>query len=650
MAVGYSLFYYVLLLSSNDVYTLAVLLLKLPNKQWNVLNLSNCNITEKSCDVFCEVFRTQNVAPKVKSVNISYNKIQFESLSKLCNLLRNWQTKELTLSIDILYDKATMNAIKTFTSKLQQRLQANWFKEQDILLITWFAKHHRILLLYASKNKEVLSEYVYCNKVDHRSIELVMQRLKSKYVKTVSHLVFIYAPIDVDKCSTLLSCFQHVRLYGSCFHSKGALLLGNAVNVEYFYKDHSIQQCILDYMSTSLYNPDYSSSSYLQTLPVERVEKVKNGINYCLTYFSASSRSLFVQNIRITSKSNKADDISLILSCNFHIQKLYISKINLRTLGAIKIANALKSTSLLTVINISDNNIGSEAANDIASALSHNFNLQEFYATNNSLETSGAIKIAKGLKNILSLKDLFISSNNIGSEAADDIASVLSHSFNLQRFWIDNNNLETSGAIKIARALQNITSLQHLNISNNNIGSVAATFIESILFHNTEMRVFYNNGNNFETRGAIKIARGLQSTKFLQAFYISYNSAGSKGGNHVYINIQIMPWDCSCRISEKNLGTIEKTGAMNCTSYASLSNTDSGAANELDAILYHINLQTCSITGIKFETSAAIRFAKVFTHDASSLNKFYISNCTINGELADYISDVLYHSTKLQEL
>ena len=50
-------------LSVNDMYTLAVLLLRSPDKEWELLkfNLSRCNIDDRGCNAFCEMFHSERV-------------------------------------------------------------------------------------------------------------------------------------------------------------------------------------------------------------------------------------------------------------------------------------------------------------------------------------------------------------------------------------------------------------------------------------------------------------------------------------------------------------------------------------------------------------------------------------------------------------
>ena len=158
------------------------------------------------------------------------------------------------------------------------------------------------------------------------------------------------------------------------------------------------------------------------------------------------------------------------------------------TEGMIKIAEALKNISTLTVFDIINNGVGEEAADDIAAVLSHNTRLQELDFGHNSFRSDGMIKIAKALQNISTLTIFAINKNGIGKRAADDIAAVLSHNTKLQRLDFGYNHFRSAGMIRIAKALQNISTLTIFAINNNSIDEKAANDIAAVLSHNRKLQ------------------------------------------------------------------------------------------------------------------------------------------------------------------
>ena len=85
-------------LSPNDLRILAIILLQSPNKHWKAINLLHCNIDDNSCSAFCLAF--QKVPLNVKSVDVSNNEFDLEHLSKLCKILKSWNTEELAYQGD----------------------------------------------------------------------------------------------------------------------------------------------------------------------------------------------------------------------------------------------------------------------------------------------------------------------------------------------------------------------------------------------------------------------------------------------------------------------------------------------------------------------------------------------------------------------
>ena len=195
----------------------------------------------------------------------------------------------------------------------------------------------------------------------------------------------------------------------------------------------------------------------------------------------------------------------------------------LKTSGMIRITKALHIVSTLTVFDINNNDVSEEAADDIATVLSRNTNLQSLLLYNNSFKTVGMIKIANALRNVSTLIEFNIGNNGVGEEAADGIAAVLSQNTKLQKLNFCKNTFKTPGMIRIARSLQNISTLTVLNISKNGIGDEAADDIAVVVAHNTQMQRLSLCDNYFQASGIIKITEALQNTSSL----VKYNIAGN---------------------------------------------------------------------------------------------------------------------------
>ena len=624
-------------LSPTDVRALAVLLLTSPNKQWDMINLSDCKIYDKTCNYFCENFHSQNVTLNVKTVDISCNYIHYDSLKRLSGLLRSWNTKKIIISINTLYDLNIANFISGYTSNVLkvnvEKIPANRLL-CGILLVTYVHDQNRTIIVCSDPYRICCCQFTNCQLCDEKVINYIRKHFNT-------HIAISYTIPN----TLLLDDFQHIGVCGFNLLSKTVYLRREGLKIEFLHTISSPHQYVADYTTAVVCHSYHSNKSYLRTLSKQEADTIQSLTS--LTVFDVSNNNI---------GSEAADDIAVVLCSNTKLQKLYIQENNLETSGAINIVQGLQNTLSLTELNISSNNIGSEAADDIATVLSHNTKLQMLYLQENNLETSGAIKIARGLQNAKYLTEFNISSNNISSEAADDVATVLSHNTKLQMLYLQENNLETSGAIKIARGLQNAKYLTEFNISSNNIGSEAADDIAAALCHNTKLRKFYIWKNNLETSGAIKIARGLQSTKSLTEFNISSNNIGNEAADDIAAVLSHNTKLQKFYVGGNNLETsgaikiargLQNTSSLTVLNISS-NNIGSEAADDIATFLSHnTKLQMLYLQENNLETSGAIKIARGL-QNAKYLTEFNISSNNIGSEAADDIAVVLSHNSILK--
>ena len=129
-------------LSPNDIDSLAVVISKLHKKEWEELNLSKCNVDDKNCAIILDVFSTKRETLTIKSVDISFNELHWESLETFCDIMRLWQTKELVVSPDSLSSTATSAKINQSIYDLTNAAKTARYKGQnsdDTLLVTYIS-------------------------------------------------------------------------------------------------------------------------------------------------------------------------------------------------------------------------------------------------------------------------------------------------------------------------------------------------------------------------------------------------------------------------------------------------------------------------------------------------------------------------------
>ena len=93
----------------SDLNTLGFFLIRSINKEWDVLDLSNCNIGNKGSNILCDRFLDNDVRSivTIKMVNLSYNQLKFSSLIRLFCLFNSWHTSEIIITDDAIRDNTT---------------------------------------------------------------------------------------------------------------------------------------------------------------------------------------------------------------------------------------------------------------------------------------------------------------------------------------------------------------------------------------------------------------------------------------------------------------------------------------------------------------------------------------------------------------
>ena len=93
----------------RDLNTLGFFLVRSLNKEWDELDLSNCNIGSEGINILCDSFLDKDVRGivTIKMINFSYNQLKFSSLTRLFGLFNSWHTSEIFITDDAILDNAT---------------------------------------------------------------------------------------------------------------------------------------------------------------------------------------------------------------------------------------------------------------------------------------------------------------------------------------------------------------------------------------------------------------------------------------------------------------------------------------------------------------------------------------------------------------
>ena len=83
----------------SDVNTLGFFLIRSITKQWEILNLSDCNIGSVGINILCDRFLSKESREIVviKKVDFSYNQLNLLSLMQLFDLFKSWHTSQVII-------------------------------------------------------------------------------------------------------------------------------------------------------------------------------------------------------------------------------------------------------------------------------------------------------------------------------------------------------------------------------------------------------------------------------------------------------------------------------------------------------------------------------------------------------------------------
>ncbi|RKP21763.1 RNI-like protein [Rozella allomycis CSF55] len=196
----------------------------------------------------------------------------------------------------------------------------------------------------------------------------------------------------------------------------------------------------------------------------------------------------------LTENSKNLSENNIGSSCMEAICQGLGNNNSLKTLvlkNCVHLANAMKKSSKLTILDVSHNNIGDIGAGLLASSLSNNDSLKEFHISWN--------KISKGCNAIFSA----IKEN-----------SVLTH---LHLSW---NGLKDQGATSAGQMLSKNASLKHLNLGYSRIGNQGMIGLCKGISESDTLQELVLDGNDFEESGIQALMKSLPNCSSIQAIHL----------------------------------------------------------------------------------------------------------------------------------
>ena len=665
----------------SDLNTHGFFLIRLINKEWDELNLSNCSIGSNGSNVLCDGLLDKDIhcIVKIKTVNFSYNQLDFSSLIRLFGLFNSWHTSEVIITDDASLGKTTDQKI------------------EDIIL-----QSSTLVLVH-------ITSWLFCKNAELSNIRCILSNTTN--IKSVYFLNCTWVLNDSD-ISILSALFRKQQLYkvriissplNTSFISTLVLILLNNDSANMFAYDPTMSDQIADDISSSITSSNKDISGVMLIISSSKVQGI---VNTCSLSNELSALEIFNLSTYLRYKNTEMCPWSLESNSDnkdviFTFIKL-LHKIDFDW----KLEVLLWENNTLIVHNskfkgfdkfkqFTNNNIylsscdGSEPQYDVVSGtcstlhilnspecvemLHAKLSLKQFVPKEMFVYGNIEYDLMNSLIELLSHDHLNISAvlaaNGVivGIDPSSDlialafqlqplpIAATISCNTKLQEIDISENNL-TAGVQKSIKALQGISTLRKLCLSNNNVTGKAVGDIAAVVSCNTSLQEIDVSGNNLQTIGATKIARALGKIYALEKLNLSNNNINGEAADDIAAAISCTKLQ-EIDISENYLLTVGVRKVMkalqgiNTLRKLCLSNNNitGEAADDIAAVVsFNKSLQEIDISRNDLQTEGIIKIA-IALQQTYGVKKLCLSNNNITDIAGDDIAKVISHNIHLQE-
>ena len=283
---------------------------------------------------------------------------------------------------------------------------------------------------------------------------------------------------------------------------------------------------------------------------------------------------------------NRIVDVSAValaeaIQTNSTLTELNLSHNKIADSGAAALAEAIQTNSKLTVLNLEGNRIVVPGAAALAEAIQTNSTLLEVNLSYNAIADSGAAALAEAIHTNSTLTALYLSGNIIADAGAAALAEAIQANSTLTGLNLSGNVIAEAGATALAKAIQTNSTLTVLNLSYNRIADAGATALAKAIQTNLTLTVLDLSYNRIADAGAIALAEAIQTNLTLTVLNLSYNRIADAGAAALAEAIQT---NATLAVLNLSRNRIAEAGA-----------TALGEAIQTNSTLTELNLSTNKI-------------------------------------------------------
>jgi len=211
---------------------------------------------------------------------------------------------------------------------------------------------------------------------------------------------------------------------------------------------------------------------------LEKLYLPDNNIESALSGSLAQNTNLKVLSLSGNKLAQEAIHLATAIKCMYCLEELYLCNNNLQS-SAYTILKALKDTSTLKVLDLSENELSGTVSQELAHVIWSNVNLQSVGLASNKFNSS-ILTILKSLTTLSRLKTLNLNNNNMTANAVKYIAEVIENNVYLEKLGLAKSNFDSSVCL-ILQALKGISKLKGLNLNDNNMSDSVVEDLADII-------------------------------------------------------------------------------------------------------------------------------------------------------------------------
>ena len=446
--------------------------------------------------------------------------------------------------------------------------------------------------------------------------------------------------------------FKHMHLtnrFSIVFHKGIILLLGKA----------NQQQIVDSFKFTNLITHIVLVDCHISTAIIHEIKFSK--LRYLLSFevinctFEHNTSLSVMLNIILQDSSFYTvgmNAVSSVISSYRNLKFLVLRNNNLQN-NVIEVAEALKHTRTLKVLDLTSNNIPQTATAAISTIVSSNTSLRVFCIGNNKLKSS-IVVILQHLSKICLLQKLELYDNEIPEKAGEAIASVILNNNALERLLLNSNNIG-KGILPIAKALQQINSLKVLGLHNTNIPKEVSGEIAAAIQCNQNLYNLQLGGNDLEY-SANTILQVISKISSLEVLDLQSNQLTKEFGE--VLGCVVLSNTClnQLLLNNNNIGkgisyiakSLQRCSSLQVLGLAN-TNIPMEACNELAlAIECNQGLNTLLLNGNNLQSSAVVILQAL--SKISSLKVLDLQSNQLTEDAGEYLSYVILNNTGLNQL